>query len=173
MTIHMTFDQLFTYGQTREHYAVKPGERINTEREILALVRPEHLATLREAVFHDRAILDNCSGRQWQLRLSPVTRQCLWEMHSGIFLRLLENITGYTQLLPDAKCHFLKLHSQIASTVTTENRQDPETGLPVILYLFLGLDSGNAILASANGNPVTINEPSLQFAFLYFSGNTI
>lgn len=165
-----SLEQLFAYGQTRERYLMKEGEPRRATQHIQQFVRHEHLDTLRQALLRDKALLQQKTTPEWQLGLSPISRQCLWELHSGILIRLLENISGQTQLLPDAQCRHLSLMDITSGPVSVDSWHDTVSDLPIALYVFIGLDTGEAILYPDKQHAITLNEPTLQVAYYHYSG---
>ena len=163
-----SFHTLFSYGATRERYLLPPGAVPIHCKALEQLVRPEQLAALSTAIRQDAHLFVRGIDNNERL-LSPVTRQCLWELHSGIFLRLLENISGHEQLLPDSRHHHL-LMMGTHQTLSTAHWQDTHLHLPIALYLCIGLDTGNAMLVTASASSVTVAEPTLGIAYLCCSG---
>lgn len=140
------YEPLFSYGHLRGRYA---GSKLSAGMlAIPQFARPEHLATLREHLLKDQAIFTLQPNTRAQLGLSPVSRQCLWELHSGIMLRVLENITGIHHLLPDPHCR----HSGFVLTgqpiPLPSTWRDDATGLEAALVILLRLDNGEATLCT-------------------------
>lgn len=138
------YEPLFSYGHLRSRYT---GSDLSSGTlAITQFARPEHLGTLREQLLNDQSILMLHPNTHAQRELSPVSRQCLWELHSGIMLRVLENITGIHNLLPDPHCQQsgLLLPGQASSLPSTW--LDDATELKVALVMLLSLDNGNASL---------------------------
>lgn len=174
-----TLEQIFAYGQTRERYGMKEGEPRRPLQHIQHFVRHEHANTLKHALLHDKdhfrndhiAALEK-ADLHWQLAISPISRQCVWELHSGILIRLLENITGLTQLVPDAQCRYLQLLDTTNQSLVPVNWHDEATNLPIVLYVFIGLDSGAAMLCPDKNQEIILAEPTLQVAYFHYSGET-
>ncbi len=165
-----TLEMIFTYGRTRDLYAMKEHEPLRTFQVIDQLIRPEYLPVVRNALLADQALIENKSDNQWQLALSPVSRQCVWELHCGIMIRLLETVSGLTHLLADAQCQHMRLIEPPEQRWSTTNWHDTKTELPIALYLLLGIRSGSAILCTEPDRKLVLNEPTLQMAFFRFSG---
>ena len=134
-------------------------------------VKHEHISDLKQAILGDSTVLNEKQDAQWQLQLCPISRQYLWELHSGILIRLIENISGHTHLLPDAQCHYLAVHLDSDNNVLNTLQTDNNTGLPVCLNLYIGLLSGNAILCAESNRSIRLQEPTLQMAFFSYSGD--
>lgn len=162
------FDVLFSYGQTRERYLLPAGAMPVTCKSLEQLVRPEQLTALSKAIRQDSTLLTHAAANN-ELQLSPVTRQCLWELHSGIFLRLLENISGHEHLLPDTHHHhawLLAAHQRLEIT----DWYDDTLKLPIALYACIGLDTGNALLITASTSHLVVAEPTLGIAYISGAG---
>src|SRR6478609_5578831 len=86
------YEPLFSYGHLRAHYL--NSDTSSGTIPIKQFVRPEHCAELLENLIHDSRILTSNDNTLPQRELSAVSRQCLWELHSGIMIRVLENISG-------------------------------------------------------------------------------
>ena len=135
------YEALISYGHLRAHYL---GSDITSGAlHVNQFLRPEHLETLRESLLQDRAILLSADNALLQRELTPVSRQCLWELQSGIMLRVLENITGLHNLLPDTRCKQTRLLFP-PSLPGLDNWQDPDTRLDAALVLVIRLDRGDA-----------------------------
>jgi hypothetical protein len=129
---------LFSYGHMRATYA--NSDFCNSESLLIQhFVRPEYLAALYNALMQDKGIFFEQPNTQQQAQLSPVSRQCLWELHSGIMIRLLENITGLTNLLPDTHCIHTGLRVASKSNL-----------IGSALFLAIYLKNGSAILHRKN-----------------------
>lgn len=135
---------LFAYGGLRERYDTQDASHAPVRLE--GFVHPDNVAPWWEAIRHDQAILSRAPNTQWQGELSPLSRQALWELHSGIMLRLLEHLAGMSHLLPDTHGH--------ASTPLDGSRPPPAWEahpawhIPRALMLWLQPD-GTALLASS------------------------
>lgn len=141
-------ENIFSYGTIRALHASDTSGPQH-ELHIHEFVRHDMLPELRSALLGDTEILTTTPNTRMQNLLSPVSRQCLWELHSGIMLRLLENITCTKNLLPDTHCkksRLLPLQEALATSGGTVNTIDSETGLHVALELLLLLESGDAII---------------------------
>lgn len=135
------YEALISYGHLRAHYL---GSDITSGiLHVNQFLRQEHLETLRESLLQDRAILISADNALLQRELNPVSRQCLWELQSGIMLRVLENITGLHNLLPDTRCKQTRLLFS-TSMPGLDNWQDPDTRLDAALVLVIRLDQGDA-----------------------------
>ncbi|MEZ5436423.1 MAG: hypothetical protein R3E67_07940 [Pseudomonadales bacterium] len=117
-------------------------------------MRPEYLEDLRHALINDQAIFLQHPNTQQQSELSPVSRQCLWELHSGIMIRLLENITGISNLLPDTHCQYSGFNAA-------------DTPNPTLL-LSIGLTTGNAALKQTNAAARNPSETANTFYMYYW-----
>ncbi len=96
---------IFSYGSMRAAY-VNSDFPSQGSLSITQFVRPEYSKELHKALIQDKAIFLQHPNTLQQNQLSPVSRQCLWELQSGIMIRLLENMTGITHLLPDTHCNY-------------------------------------------------------------------
>jgi hypothetical protein len=165
-----TLDTLFAYGQTRERYQLPAGSLPIASRLLRQLVRPEYITSLATALDSDRELLICHRPADSELSLSPITRQCLWELHSGIFLRLLENISGYSNLIPDTHCRHL-IFTQANQPLHLDNWHDTETNLQITAYLCIGLVSGDGSLLGRTAESFTPAEPVLSIAYMTFCGD--
>ncbi|HSC75793.1 MAG TPA: hypothetical protein VLB90_06125 [Pseudomonadales bacterium] len=140
-----SYESLFGYGHLRAHYL---GSDMTTgSLHVTQFVRTEHLAILRDNLLIDRAILSHGSNTLLQRQITPVSRQCLWELQSGIMLRVLENITGLHNLLPDTHCKQTRLLLP-PDTTGLHQWHTPDTRLDVALVVVIQLDNGNAQLCT-------------------------
>ncbi len=155
-----THELLFSYGQIREHYA-KHGPNTADPLRIEHFIRREHLPLLNRSLRDDGPIFTHRPNTLLQINLSPVSRQCLWELHSGIMLRLLENITGLTNLLPDTHCKQSFLLPKDRATPLPIAWHDANTGLTAALIMFLQLDTGDAVICRSTDSAHSIN-PSMN-----------
>lgn len=140
------YEPLFGYGQLRGVYL--NSDMSTGQLHIKQFVREEHVTLLREALLSDRHIFMKSPNTLQQAGLSPVSRQCLWELHSGIMLRVLENITGIHNLLPDTHCHSTELLPAPCTDCTGTAHETPTTGLVNAITILLLLDSGDALLCT-------------------------
>lgn len=138
-------ESLFGYGHLRAHYI--GSNMANGFLHVTQFVRPEHLTTLRDNLLVDHAILSLGNNTLLQRQITPVSRQCLWELHSGIMLRVLENITGLQNLLPDTHCRATCLLSNPENALAN-NWHEIHTGLRAALMLVIDIDSGDAIFCT-------------------------
>lgn len=134
-----SYKALFSYGHMRATY-IDADFSSSDFLHIAHFVRHEYLNDLRNALTSNQDIFSQQPNTLLQSQLSPVSRQCLWELHSGIMIRLLENITGLANLLPDTHCK----HSGL--NIFTHNNHDSA------LLLSICLSSGNAVLKKLGGN---------------------
>ncbi|HQQ63756.1 MAG TPA: hypothetical protein PLF22_09310 [Pseudomonadales bacterium] len=140
-----THENLFSYGPVRALHAAAtpvPGYELHVHE----FIRRDVLLALRDALSADADILTTMPNTGLQNLLSPLTRQCLWELHSGIMLRLLENITGIKNLLPDTHCKQSCLLPRGEAFAKNPAARDSDTGLHASLVLLLLLDNGDAII---------------------------
>lgn len=133
------YKALFSYGHMRAAYLAADFPS-NGLLQIAHFVRREHLDDLRNALISNQGIFSQQPNTLLQSQLSPICRQYLWELHSGIMIRLLENITGLTNLLPDTHCE----HSGF-NVFTHSNTNSA-------LLLSICLTSGNATLKKLGSN---------------------
>lgn len=158
------YDPLFGYGHLRANYI--GSDMASGSLHVTQLVRPEHLVTLRDHLLIDRAILSSGKNTQLQRKITAVSRQCLWELQSGIMLRVLENITGLHNLLPDTHCKQTCL--LLPPTMTGLSQWcDPDTSLDVALVLVIQLDNGDAQLCTSaqSLDKISIGNASLQVSY--------
>lgn len=158
-------DTLVSYGHLREHHL---DSDMGTGRlHIPHFLRPEYVAVIREQLLADHSILTTSPNTRLQTALSPVSRQCLWELQSGIMLRVLENITGLANLLPDTHCKQTRLLLPPTTQADIGNWHDPETGLAAVLVLLIRLDSGDAELCTRPDtlHKVAIGSAALQITY--------
>lgn len=134
------YEPLFSYGHLRANYI--GSDMASGSLRVTQFVRHEHIATLRDNLLADRALLSSGKNTLSELNLSPVSRQCLWELQSGIMLRVLENITGLHNLLPDTRCKQTRLILP-PDTAGLHNWHDADTDLDITLVLVIQLDSGD------------------------------
>jgi hypothetical protein len=147
-TQETSHEPLFSYGYLRAHYI---GTTISAH-ECLAIknfLRPEHRKATQTALTQDQSIFSTTPNTALQQQLSPISRQFLWELHSGIMLRLLENISGLANLLPDTHCQYSGFLS------TTDTRPANTT---IALILFININTGNATLYLPHLQP----QPNIQ-----------
>lgn len=137
-----SYEPLFNYGHLRGQYL----NSVMTDGYlyIKQFVRPEHISTVREQLAADKNILSSTGKTELQRKLSPVSRQCLWELHSGIMLRVLENITGLHNLLPDTYCKQTHLLPASSEKITLNSWHDPSSGLDAALVLIIQTSGGDA-----------------------------
>ncbi len=161
---------LFSYGHMRAHYT---GRGFDTNGCLLIeqFIRPENLAGLSEALKHDRVIFSQCPNTQLQSQLSPIGRQCLWELQSGIMIRLLENITHLENLLPDTHCSesFFAVEDNSIPKSSQKNNGNTTSALTLTICL----NTGNATLtysSTANSQPLSGN--TLQFCYWQYQNKT-
>lgn len=142
------YKALFSYGHMR---ATHLGQHLSESEQLVIdqFVRPEYLTALRDVLNHDHTIFSCHPNTLQQRYLSPLSRQCLWELHSGIMIRLLENITGLSNLLADTHCEYSGLAQTLASTASTHELPQPPVALPPTLTVSIDLASGSATLSRA------------------------
>jgi len=150
------YKALFSYGHMRATY-IPSNFSDQGCLSIAQFVRPEYLEDLRHALINDQAIFLQHPNTQQQSELSPVSRQCLWELHSGIMIRLLENITGISNLLPDTHCQ----HSGF-------NAADAPNAYNPTLLLSICLTTGNAALKQTNTPSRNPSEIANTFHMYYW-----
>jgi hypothetical protein len=137
------YEPLFSYGHLRGHYV--GSDMTCGALHVEQFVRPEHLSALRETLVADHVVMSPSSDAAVQQRKAmPITRQCLWELQSGIMLRVLENITGLHNLLPDTRCKQTRIVFAPSEQPKIETWHDPDTGLDVALVLVIQLNNGDA-----------------------------
>ena len=136
------YEPLFSYGHLRGQYmnSVMADGYLHVKQ----FVRHEHISILREQLIADKHILSPASNAKLQRKLSPTSRQCLWELHSGIMLRVLENITGLHNLLPDTYCKKTHLILSSSKKIALNSWHDKSSCLDAALVLIIQLNSGNA-----------------------------
>ncbi|MEZ5540398.1 MAG: hypothetical protein R3E63_10745 [Pseudomonadales bacterium] len=152
---------LFSYGHMRAHYTGR-GIDANNSLLIEQFIRPENLTNLREALLQDQAIFSECPNTYLQSHLSPISRQCLWELQSGIMIRLLENITLLDNLLPDTHCRYSFLSLKNSKPYQSSNKNDAAATPTLVLHI--DLDSGGAKLI-INTRQFPLQENVLQFCY--------
>jgi hypothetical protein len=145
--MNTTYDTLFSYGHLRANYL--NSDMTLGKLSIKKFLRLDHLDVLRKELIKDSAILTKTPNTDFQVALSPISRQCLWELHSGIMIRTIENITNIPNLLPDTHCKQSRLllassanNAGIASWHNTETQQE------VAIALIIFLDSGDAVICT-------------------------
>ena len=134
-------ETLFSYNHLRANYLnsdMRSGRLL-----IKRFLRIDYLKVLHKELVKDYEILKKTPNTDSQIFLSPISRQCLWELHSGIMIRVIENITSTINLLPDTHCKQSRLlltpyKSGISSWHDTETQQE----IAIVLTIFL--DSGDA-----------------------------
>jgi hypothetical protein len=138
------YKTLFGYGHLRGKFlhSDMSGGKLHIDH----FVRPEFLSELREQLITNQDILTQTPNTTLQRDLAPASRQCLWELHSGIMLRALENITDLTNLLPDTHCKSTRLLFPSGTGMPLAQWHDPSTKLDVALVLVILLDQGDAML---------------------------
>ena len=145
---------LFSYGHLRENYlnsSMESGKLL-----IKNFLRTGYLNFLNKELVKDYEILKKTPNTDFQISLSPISRQCLWELHSGIMIRVIENITNITNLLPDTHCKKSRLLlASSASSSNIESWHDSKTQQDVVIVLTIFLDSGDAIICT---NQKTLSE---------------
>ena len=163
------YKPLFSYGHLRGQYL----NNVMTDGYlyITQFIRPEHISTLREQLVANKNILSSTSKTELQRKLSPVSRQCLWELHSGIMLRVLENITGLHNLLPDTYCKQTHLLPASSEKITLNSWHDPSSGLDAALVLIIQLDSGNAELCNTADALAKITTKNIALQAIYWQHN--
>lgn len=139
-------ETLVSYGHLRGHYL--QSDMGAGHLHIRHFLRPEYVTVIREQLLADRALLTTSPNTRLQTALSPVSRQCLWELQSGIMLRVLENITGLSNLLPDTHCKQSGLLLPPVTQAGIGDWQDADTGLAAVLVLVIQLDTGDAELCT-------------------------
>ena len=160
------YEPIFSYGHLRANYT---GSEINNGLlPVSQFVRKEHVAALHEALLLDKDNLATASAMA-QRNITPVTRQCLWELQSGIMIRVLENITGLHNLLPDSRCKQSQI--ALASNATALQlpvQKDPETGLTSALLVLIQLHTGNAYLCTSASKPDCIKSEGDTLCVTYW-----
>ncbi len=166
------YEPLFSYGHLRAHYLNSDTSSGNIH--IRQFVRPEHCAELLENLTRDSRILTSNNNSTSQRELSAVSRQCLWELHSGIMIRVLENISGLHHLLPDTHCKQTHLVLNFPTSATNIKWHDPDTCLDVALILTIDLHSGDAHICTKKHalDNLIINDTSLQAIYWQHNSET-
>lgn len=140
-----SYKTLFCYGHLRGHFL--HANMSSGKLHIDQFIRPESLAELKTQLVGNQAILTQTPNTPLQRDLAPMSRQCLWELQSGIMLRALENVTGLNNLLPDTHCKATRLLLPPDDTsLSLAKWHDAITKLDVALVLVILLDQGDAIL---------------------------
>lgn len=160
------FDPLFSYAHIRSHYL--NSDLATGSLEINNFLRPEHRAICNSALLADRTIFTTRPNTLQQHLLSPISRQILWELHSGIMIRLLENITNLQNLLPDVHCRNSMLIFP-NSDLSALKQHDEQTGLAAALVTIVYLDTGNAVLYTSKTamNDHMANGSALYMTYLH------
>ena len=159
-------DNLFCYGQIRAAHA-SGSLALQGKLHIKEFVRHDILTTLKDALLSDRETLTTNPNTSKQTSLSSPSRQCLWELHSGIMLRLLENITGTRNLLPDTHCKQSRLLQRGDPVIS--NMQDTDAGLQASLVLLIMLNTGAAIIANASNSTADIATDANTLKIVYWT----
>ncbi len=159
------YEPLFSYGHLRGHYfnsVIADGHLC-----VKQFVRPEHISILREQLIANEYILSFTSNTELQRGLSPVSRQCLWELHSGIMLRVLENITGLQNLLPDTHCKQTRLLPTPSEKTVLNTWHDANSHLDAALVLIIQTSSGDADFCTTAEAlaKITTNDLALQVTY--------
>lgn len=155
--INENFETFFSYGHIRAKYlghGIKSGI-LNIEM----FIRPEYIFEIKKHIILDSKILEACPNTHLQSTLSPISRQFLWEMQSGIMIRLLENITNITNIIPDTHCKKSKLEKNPINKLSIENWHDPDTNLKAALVIGVSLNNGNAFICT---NPSSLGKVSIE-----------
>ncbi|HNE26180.1 MAG TPA: hypothetical protein PLH12_03460 [Pseudomonadales bacterium] len=139
-------EPLFSYGRLRSEHTNADAFKNSGILKILSFIRPEALAVTQAALQKDQLIFQKTPNTTLQVNLSIISRQFLWELHSGIMIRTLENITNMRNMLPDTHCHYS--HFVNADTHTYEKQTIGINIENICLYLFINLENGEAILQS-------------------------
>lgn len=159
------YEALFSYGHLRANYF---GSNLGSGKlHVKRFLRPECLQALREDLIGNSVAFTRSPNTELQASLSPISRQCLWELHSGIMIRTIENITNACNLLPDTHCKKSKLLLSEADQPDIGNWLDPETRLGAALVLVLCLSSGDAFICTNPHALATVSTmpPSLQITY--------
>jgi hypothetical protein len=157
------YEALFSYGHLRANYF---GSDLGSGKlHVKKFLRPECLKALREDLVGNSVILTKSPNTELQASLSPISRQCLWELHSGIMIRTIENITNISNLLPDTRCKQSRLLLSEGDP-DIGNWHDPETRLGAALVLVLYLTSGDAFICT---NPHALATVSTEFPSLHMT----
>ena len=163
------YEPLFSYGHLRGQYL--NSAMTDGYLHIKQFVRPEHISILREQLVANKNILSSTSKKELQRKLTPVSRQCLWELHSGIMLRVVENITGLHNLLPDTYCKQTHLLPTSSEKITLNSWHDPSSCLDAALVLIIQLDSGNAELCNTAEALAKITTKNIALQVTYWQHN--
>jgi hypothetical protein len=151
------FETFFSYGHMRANYlgsGIKSGN-LNIEM----FIRPKYIFEIKKNIILDSKVFKECPNTYLQSTLSPISRQFLWEIQSGIMIRLLENITNETNLIPDTHCKQSKLEQNPTNKLRLENWHDPDTNLKAALVLGVSLDNGSAFICK---NPSSLGRVSID-----------
>lgn len=169
---HSSYEPVFSYGHLRAHYL--QSDMGSGSVHIRQFVRAEHLATVREHLLADRTILSATPNTRQQVFLSAISCQCLWELQSGIMLRVLENISGLFNLLPDTHCKQTSLLLPPVTRAGIGQWHDQDTRLAAALVLVINLDNGNADLCiqAEALSLVPTGSASLQVTYWQHHGDT-
>jgi hypothetical protein len=167
---------LFSYGKIREQHAARASLITNNDIStapvhIPQFVRPEFLQSWQNAISCDAPTMSKSLCAETQLALSPISRQSIWELQSGIMLRLLETITGKQGLLPDGHGIFSRFWQPPVIHCGPANWHDSDTGLQGAINLLLLLN-GDALILNHQNNTIDLNQlPNHQgvLQLLYFS----
>ena len=159
------YEPLFSYRILRDQYL----NSLMTDGHLCVkqFVRSKHVSSLYEQLLADRNILLSGHCVELQRALSPVSRQCLWELQSGIMLRALENITGLCNLLPDTYCKQTRFLPNSSGKIFLESWRDEKFCLDTVLVLIIQLHSGNAEFFTTTDAlaKITISDPALQITY--------
>lgn len=139
----MSTDTLFLYSRLREDYLnsdMQQGKII-----INNFLRIDYLEALRKELVKDYKILSTTPNTKLQISLSPISRQCLWELHSGIMIRAIEKITNINNLLPDTHCKNSRLLLAL-SNPNIAQWEIPATQQEIAVVLIIFLDRGDAAI---------------------------
>lgn len=143
----ITHEPIFSYGRLRSEYTQAPAFQTSGFLEVPLFIRPEALAVTQAALQKDQPIFQETPNTTLQVNLSHTSRQFLWELHSGIMIRTLENITNLQNMLPDTHCHY----SNFVTTDARTYNKHTTNGIAIeniCLYLFINIKNGSAILQS-------------------------
>lgn len=162
--IDQGYEALFSYGYLRTHYLasdISSGKLL-----VNRFIRPESLQLLSNELLKDSHLLTR-NNTTLQFKLSPLSRQCLWELHSGIMIRILENITKISNLLPDPHCTESMLYPHPSAKFKLHNWVNPDTNLEAGLVLIINLGNGDAHFCSTALalQQISIDAPSLQLTY--------
>lgn len=164
------YEPLFSYRYLRDQYL--NSAMTDNYLHIKHFVRPEHISILCEQLIADKNILLSACNTELQRALSPVSRQCLWELHSGIMLRALENITGLHNLLPDTYCKQTRLLPSSSEKIALESWHDPDSCLDAALVLIIHLCSGDTEFCTTADALAKITTNSSALQITYWQHNT-